>query len=172
MTGRALIALGVLGLIAAPAIAQPRRPTAAPVVTPAPAPPPVPTSGSGSKAKPTAVYESCFGPKVFITSRIWRECCILCAAGSDVPSTEEVDEYVEANTCQNQAPVVNQYFTLNGRGKYEGGAEGAAADAAANPDAARAKGGKPGAKASPFARNQAGGLAGLSALRPSVGGFE
>jgi hypothetical protein len=117
------------------------------------------------------VYESCFGSFVYLTSKDWRECCILCAAGSDSPSEGEIAEAREALTCDSSTTVVNQYFTVDGNGRYErGSGDGKGADGGE----AAAKGGDKGGDKpkSMFARNKAGGLASLPSLRPSMAGYE
>lgn len=151
----------VVALAAGTAIAQPRRPA------PAPAPAP-PAPLSTSTAKPTPVYESCYGAAlVYITSRTWRECCLLCGAGNDSPSDDEIAEaeaaLEEAKGCGKPATVVNQYFTVTGGGRYEGKPEDAAGKGDDKADA------KP---KSMFARNRAGGLAGLESKRPSFAVLE
>jgi hypothetical protein len=85
-----LALVGALVLASATsAAAQPRRGAPAPAPTPVVVPPsPTPVSS----ARPTPVYESCFGSFVYLTSKDWRECCILCAAGSDSPSEGEIAE--------------------------------------------------------------------------------
>jgi hypothetical protein len=142
--------------------------------TPPPAPPPA-TTPSGEK--PAKMYESdeCLGAMVYVSSKTWRECCLLCAMGDDSPSKEEKAEAEKAN----EHIVVNQYFDVTSLGRGGGGGGGGAAKpAAAEPAAGASDTGihVTGAKKEPskggFAHNRMGGLAPLSGLSSGFGGFD
>ena len=159
MIGRPALAwLGGLVMLAsiAPVAAQPRRAAPPPVSASLPAPTPAPRSAT----KPTPIYDACFGPLVFLTSRSWRECCILCGdAGSDTPSDDEVAELKAATECTAAAPIVNQYFSVASKPRDDDDGD---RDGDKQAKAPRAT----------FARNEAGGYAGLASLKPRLGGFE
>jgi hypothetical protein len=58
-------------------------PTPPPVTPPVPAPPPLPE-------KPKPLWEGeCIGAVVFLDNKSWRECCLLCSVGDDLPSPTE-----------------------------------------------------------------------------------
>ena len=140
-----------------------------------PPPPPAPPAMTPSGEKPAKMYESeeCFGSMVYVSSKTWRECCLLCAVGDDSPSKEEKAEAEKAN----EHIVVNNYFDVTSLGRGGGGGGGAKAAAGAEPGAGASDTGihVTGAKKETkggFAHNRMGGLAPLSGLSSGFGGFD
>lgn len=105
--------------------------------------------------------EPCQGVMVYVTSKVWRECCLLCGT-DDAPSAAEY----EAATAEQAPTIVNQYFTLSGRAD-EPPAAAPPAEAKPEEPPKLAAGEKPRRK---IARNRYGGLVGLSPLGPRFGG--
>ncbi len=166
MTIRGLgIGVAFVGIaLATPAQGQPaRRPAPA---APAPAPAPIVTPSSKSAKPPVLQLEPCGGTMVYITSKTWRECCLLCVS-DDSPSDAERTELEEAF---DRDTVIHQYFTVGGTGRGDRpvGQAGRADD---DDGEARRPRSKSADRKGP-ARTSYGGYAGLTSLAPTFGGPE
>jgi len=148
--GGLALSLGLAGVT----VAQPRQPP--------PAPPPPPAA---RQERPKSVhFEPCAYSMVYITSKVWRECCMLCG-GDDAPSDAEL---AEAEREASHPTIVHQYFTLSGLGaadKAKAGDQAATAADGADQPGRHGKDKKP-------PRNRYGGLVGLQPLSPRIGGFD
>jgi hypothetical protein len=154
MTACARMALGfalVLAMTAARAAsAQPRR-------SPAPSGSAATPVVSTVEPRPASVhFEPCAYSMVYLTSKVWRECCVLCS-GSDGQSKAELAES-RADTTGSGAAVVNQYFTIQ-RDEPDHSRSERSKDAASD-------------KPAPKARTRYGGFKGLQPLTPRFGGFD
>src|SRR6266702_3043517 len=64
--------------------------------------------------KPKPLWEgACMGAIVFVDNKSWRECCLLCSVGDDLPSATER----AAAERDHEKIVVTNYFSIGGIGK-------------------------------------------------------
>ena len=99
------------------AFAQSKHP---PTPTPPPATPPSPPP---LPDKPKPLWEGqCLGATVFLDNKAWRECCLLCSVGDDLPSATER----AAAERDHEKIVVTNYFSVAGIGRPGRGEPGEA----------------------------------------------